>query len=55
MGVIINECEVEPTKEEEDNGRTKPPESQSGPALTSQDIRNIIQHQAERAFRIRAH
>jgi hypothetical protein len=56
MSVIINEFEVDiEPKNEEGKGRTKPPESQSVPSLTPQDIRNLIRHHAERAFRIRAH
>ncbi len=57
MSVIINEFEVvvEPPAESAANQPTPTESAPTSLALTPQDIRDIIRHQAERRARIRAH
>jgi len=54
MSVIINDFEVvvEPTTGAE--AKEAGPKGTSGPALTPQDIRDILRRQAERSARVRA-
>jgi hypothetical protein len=58
MAVIINEFEVVVDSPEEQPAQAAAPAEQgpgAGPALTPQDIRDVLRHQMERRARLRAH
>jgi hypothetical protein len=58
MPVIIHELEVVPERPTEPPAGTTPPSEEAppeSPPLTSQEIRDIIRHQAARSARLRAH
>jgi hypothetical protein len=56
MSVIINQFEIVlESQAEETKAETQPLRAKPVQGLTPMDIRNIIQYQAERMNRIRAH